>query len=443
MRRTIRLFIAIALVIPVVGGAAEEVVDRIVAVVERGVILQSEVDEYAQLQMLQSGRDIESLGSDEKERLRCSIVQDMIDERVLVAKAREDSIEVEPQQVEESLRSQMEEIKARFPSEQAYREQLRREGTTERELRNRLRTQMERYLLREKLMQQLGQKVTVTFGDVQRFYDAHRDSLPVIPATVTFSHITRIARPGDSSLAVARERIRESRQRLDAGEDFADVARALSQDPGSATAGGDVGSFGRGVMVPEFETAAFALDSGQISSPVLTQYGLHLIQNLGFEGSEVHVRHILAAASPSAADFTAAQDTMWSVYRRIREGADFGEMARSYSMDPNVRQTGGRVGPITPDDLPPTFATVLSTLDIGQVSEPFVTDPGTYHIIRLTSRTREHRMNLTDDRRQIEDAVRQEKLLGRMQELLERERERIYVDLRMPGCVQSADARLR
>jgi peptidyl-prolyl cis-trans isomerase SurA len=283
----------------------------------------------------------------------------------------------------------------------------------------------------------------VTFGEVQRFYDEHRDSLPVIPATVAFSNITRIARAGDSSLAAARERIHEARRRLDGGEDFADVARALSQDPGSAAAGGDVGSFGRGVMVPEFETAAFALDSGQISSPVLTQYGLHLIQNLGSEGSEVHVRHILAAAGPGPADYAAAQDTMSSVYRRLREGADFTETARSYSMDPNVRQTGGRVEPISPDDLPPAFASVLSTLDIGQVSEPFVADPGTYHIIKLASRTREHRMNLTDDRRQIEELVRQEKLFARMQEVLDRERERIYVDLRMPDCAPSTDARLR
>lgn len=441
VKRISPVLAVIVLFTPLLVGAAEEVYDRIVAVVERGVILQSEVDDYAQFQMLQTGGRIEALSADQLERLRCSVLQQMIDERVLAAKAKEDSVEVEPQKVEEALRSEMESLKSRFPSEQAYREQLRREGTTERELRNSRRVQMQRYLLREKYMQQMGQKITVTFNEVQRFYEEYRDSLPTIPAAVTFVHITRIARPGDSSLASARERTQEAQRRLGAGDNFADVARALSQDPGSAPAGGDVGFFGRGVMVPEFETAAFALDSGAISSPVLTQYGLHLIQNLGFAGDEVHVRHILASAKPGPADFRAVQDTMRSIYRRAEQGADFTELARSYSMDPNARETGGRVPPISPDDLPPTIANVLSTLDIGQISEPFETDPGTYHIVKLLSRTREHRTNLADDRRQIEEAVRQQKLIARLQELLDRERERLYIDVRMPGCALSADRR--
>ena len=438
MKRTALLALAVVMVAAFSIPAQEEVYDRIVAVVERDVIMQSEVDEYAQLQMLQSGTNPETISPEQRQALRCSVLRDMIDERVLVAKAEQDSIQVEPQQVEDALKNQMETLKARFPTDQAYREQLRKEGTTERELRNRLRTQVYRYLLRDKLTQQLGQKITVTFNEVERLYEQHRDSLPVVPASVSFLHITRLARPGDSSLASARLRIAEARRRLAAGESFESVARTLSQDAGSASAGGDVGFFGRGVMVPEFESAAFSLDSGAISAPVLTQYGLHLIQNLGFEGEQVHARHILAAAKPGPSDYAAVRDTMLSLYRRLQKGEDFSELARAYSMDPNVRQTGGHVGPISPDDLPGTFGSVISTLAIGQISEPFETDPGTYHIVKLLARTREHQMNLTDDRKQIEEAVRQQKLLARVEELLDRQRERYYVDIRMPDCAFGA-----
>ena len=420
------------------GFAAEEVVDRILAVVERDVVLQSEVDEYIALQMIQAGRSIQSLSAPERDQLRCQILQAMVDDRILVAKARADSVVVTLQQVEDALRQQLDNIKSQFASEEAYREQLAKEGTTERDLRAKLRLQMERYLLREKLTQTYGQKITVTFNEMERFYNQYRDSLPVVPASVTIAHITRVTKPGDSALVAARRVLDAARERLAAGEDFASVARALSQDPGSAQFGGDLGFFGRGQMVPEFETAAFSLDSGQVSGPVLTEYGLHLIQNLGFRGEQVHARHILARAVFTPADRQSTLDTLQSVYRRLQAGQDFGELARVYSMDQSVRQTGGRIGPVDPSALPPAFGRVLATLSVGETSQPFESDPGTFHIVRLLERTREHAINMSDDRRQIEEMVRQRKLQTRINEILEQERGRMYVDVRLPGCVPSA-----
>ena len=193
--------------------AAEEVVDRILAVVERDVVLQSEVDEYITLQMIQAGRSIQSLSAPERDQLRCQILQAMVDDRILVAKARADSVVVTLQQVEDALRQQLDNIKGQFPTEEAYREQLVREGTTERDLRAKLRLQMERYLLREKLTQTYGQKITVTFNEMERFYNQYRDSLPVVPASVTIAHITRVTKPGDSALVAARRVLDAARER--------------------------------------------------------------------------------------------------------------------------------------------------------------------------------------------------------------------------------------
>lgn len=430
----IPLLILAILGMPCVADAQEEVLDRIAAVVGRDVILQSEVDEYVELQAMESGFRISQLSSDEQRALRCQTVQGMVDDRLLVSKARRDSIVVSPQEVEQRLRDQLNNIKARFPSEAAFKAQLEREGTTERELRNKLRRQMERYLLRERLLASLSQGITVTFRELETFYEENRDSLPIVPASVVISHITRVSRPGDSALVAARARIQEAQERLRSGEEFDAIAREISQDPGTAASGGDLGYFGRGEMVPEFETVAFSLDSGSVSSPVLTEFGLHLIQNLGFRGGEVRARHILARASPSEHDRQATIDTMRSVYERIRQGASFDEMARRYSMDPGVRETGGRVGPVSPDDLPTPFSRAIATLETGDISEPFESTTGTVHIVRLIRRTREHRMNLADDRRQLEEAVRQRKLFRDLDRILEQERGRTYVDIRMPEC---------
>ncbi len=414
--------------------AVEEVLDRVAAIVGRDVILESEVDEYLQLHLLEAGIQPDRLSQEERDTYRCEVLRSVVDDRLLVSKARLDSIQVAPQEVEQRLREQFDTLKRRFPNEQAFQQQLAQEGTTERELRNRLRTQMERYLLRERLIGQMAGTVTVTFREIEKFYEENRDSLPTVPASVTIAHITRVAQPGDSALALAREKIERAQARIRAGESFDVVAREMSEDPGTAAAGGELGWFGRGEMVPEFETIAFSLDSGQVSSPVLTEFGLHIIQNLGFRPNEVHARHILARAQPSQHDAEAARDTMISVYERLRDGASFSELARKYSMDPTVQQTGGRVGPVSPSDLPTPFGRALSTLEVGDVSYPFESQGGTYHVVKLIDRTREHRMNMQDDRRQLEEAVRQQKLMVRLAEILDRERSRTYVDIRLPNC---------
>jgi peptidyl-prolyl cis-trans isomerase SurA len=424
----------VAAVFHATAQAEEEIIDRVAAVVGRDVILQSEIDEYLQIQLLEAGIRPDAMSESETIEIRCNILKSMVDDRLIVTKARLDSIEVTPQEVEAQLRQQFSDMKSRFPTEEAFQQQIEREGTSERELRNKLRKQMERYLLRERLLGQMTAEINVTFHELEEFYEANRDSMPTIPATVTLAHITRVARAGDSSLVASRKHIEAAVAKLDAGEAFDAVARELSQDPGTAPVGGNLGWFGRGEMVPEFEAIAFSLDSGAVSAPILTEFGLHLIQNLGHRDNQVQARHILARSQPNEADEIANRDTMISVYERLTDDADFNTLARRYSMDPSVQQTGGRIGPVSPQDLPTPFGRSLSTLEAGDVSYPFESTSGSYHIVKLIERTREHRMNLQDDRRRLEDAVKQQKLGGLVEEILQRERDRTYVETRLSEC---------
>ena len=435
---TVSLVVALcaSFVTPGAGRAAEEPVELIAAVVGREVILLSEIDEFVGLHLFQQGIDAATLTEAQISDLRCAVLTNMVDDRLLVERAKAESLVVSPQAVEESVRDQITALRRSFPSPAAFDEALAAQGTSERELRNTYREQMRRMHLKEELQRNLAQTTTVTFHEIEQFYAENRDSLPDVPASVTIASISRVARAGDSSLVVARARIEQAEERIRNGESFASVAAALSQDYSNAQYGGDLGWFARGMMVPEFEAAAFTLDSGEVSGPILTEYGYHLIQNLGFRGDEVHACHILAKASPTPEDREATADTMWSVYERLREGRDFGRMAREYSMDPEVRQTGGRIGPISPDDLPPVFARVVSSLGNGEVSEPFESTEGVYYIVKLLSRTRQHRMNLMDDRRQLEQAVRQQKIMKQIGDILAEERERVYLDIRVQGCAE-------
>ena len=125
----------------------------------------------------------------------------------------------------------------------------------------------------------------ITEQDAQEWYERNRDQF-LTPVQRRSSHILLAASPEGDEEVLARAM--EVSARLDAGEDFAALAAELSEDPGSASAGGDLGWNGRGVFVPEFEEALFALEeTGQRSGPVQSQFGYHIIRLDGVRGGEI------------------------------------------------------------------------------------------------------------------------------------------------------------
>jgi peptidyl-prolyl cis-trans isomerase D len=111
------------------------------------------------------------------------------------------------------------------------------------------------------------------------YYEAHLESYGR-PEQRRASHIlVQVAQDADeATVAAAKEKIASLRQRVEAGEAFADLAKSESQDPGSAAAGGDLGFFGKGIMDPAFESATFALKEGELSEAVRSSFGFHLIR---------------------------------------------------------------------------------------------------------------------------------------------------------------------
>ncbi len=132
------------------------------------------------------------------------------------------------------------------------------------------------YLLLD--LDKLGAGIEPSEDDLLAFYEAHREEYGK-PEQRAASHIL-INLPEDADAATeaeARARIEAALARIRAGEDFGEVAKEVSEDPGSAAAGGDLGLFGPGAMVPEFEDAAFAAEVAEVTGPVRSPFGLHLI----------------------------------------------------------------------------------------------------------------------------------------------------------------------
>ena len=142
--------------------------------------------------------------------------------------------------------------------------------------------------------------VTVTAPEIRAYYDSHQDELEhPARASVRFALLARTASAADT--AFARERAQSIRQEILDGADFAVVAARESSDRASGEQGGSLGTFSRGQFVPAFDSAAFSLPLEQISEPVLTQFGFHIIQITGRTGEQLTGRHILIPIEDGAA----------------------------------------------------------------------------------------------------------------------------------------------
>jgi parvulin-like peptidyl-prolyl isomerase len=201
--------------------------------------------------------------------------------------------------------------------------------------------------------------------------------------------------------ADALKAIMDARKRIvDDGEDFATVAKEVSEDPGSAPNGGDLGCFSKGQMVPEFEKAAFDLEKGEVSQPVKTDFGYHIIQVYDTKPDEGQVcaRHILIRVDRSPdqdaidkADADALKEAE-EVKARIESGEDFATVAKEVSDDEATASKGGELGWVFRGQKGDAFDEVAFSLDPGQIGGPIKMDDG-YAIIQVEEKDPEHQVD--------------------------------------------------
>ncbi len=420
--------VIISVIVLLSGGAHGEVLDRVVAVVDKEIILFSELEAQLQLHSIQTRTNL----SDEavRDSLRKELLDRMIEDKVLLVQAERDtSINVTNKEVDEALTAQIERIKSQFPSEDAFLEQLRAEGLTLKGLQDQYRDEVKNQILKDMLIQRRLAGVRVSSGEVKRFYEANKDSLPEKPAGVRLAHILFGTQPGQATRDSLLQYADLIRQKAIEGEDFALLARTYSDDP-SGTEGGDLGWFSRGEMVPGFEEVAFGLQPGQISDVVETRFGFHIIKGTGRKGDKVRASHILIRVAPSEADLALKLVLADSIYQLIIEGADFTELAKTYSDDANSRDSGGELGWYAANDLLPGFIEALTDLEIGQVARPIASEFG-YHLIKLEEKRPSSPIDLGEDYDTLEEMAKRDKTRRQIEEWLNRISAELYIDKRL------------
>lgn len=191
------------------------------------------------------------------------------------------------------------------------------------------------------------------------------------------------ASPSDTLKAYSKSEA--IRNRILGGEDFEKLARELSEDPSAKLNGGSLGYFTVLQMVFPFEDAAYKLHVGELSMPVRTRFGYHLIKVIDRRPTqgEVEVSHILIRKN--TANEKKAKNTVFEVYDQLKAGRVWEEVCKEYSEDPGTKDSGGRlrvfgIGALA--SVPEFEAMAFSLKQPGEISDPFESSVG-WHIIRL------------------------------------------------------------
>ena len=369
-------------------AAAQEVVDRIVAIVEKDPIFLSEVDEALEEDLYLRSMRGEPLPRDSSElqTLRREIIESVIERRIVIAKARKDGLEVTRTEVEDALDDWLGDLIESAGSQAAFDAELERQGMTLQDFKAEYRKDVEDQLLVSRFMTQTFRDVAVEERRLKDFYDNKYDSKPSIPEVVGIAHIIIIPRVPPETEDRALARVEDVIRMLSGGEPFEEVARRASEDMLTKDQGGLIGTVALEDLQPGLAEIAAGLEPGQVSDPARTPYGIEIVKLDSKEGETYTLRHIFVKLHPDRGDTARAARQAYEVRDRIAAGESFEAMAREYSNDPETRESGGYVGEIEIDAMDDAYRSTLAALSPGEVSDVVGTARG-FQIIKLISRT--------------------------------------------------------
>lgn len=404
-------------------------VDKIVAKVDKHIVLLSDV-EAGYMQEITNGKQVD-------ESTKCEILQGLVVNKVLLAKAEIDSVIVEEKEVEGDLERRMEYYIMQFGSaeklEQAYGKSI---DAWKKELRKSLKEQM----TVQRMQDEITKAIKITPNEVKRFYSSiPQDSIPYFSTEVEVGQLVKIASVGKEQKSETKDRLQEIRDRIVAGEDFETLAKTYSDDVESAKRGGNLGFAKRGRMVPQFEAAALKLKPGEISQVIESEYGYHVIQLIDRRGDEYDSRHILIRPNYASVDLSETEQYIDSLRTLIiKDSLSFEKAAKEYSDDKTSAANGGLLADansgstkIFAENLDPVVYLTIDSMQVGDISKPIAyrTDDGksAMRILYYKSKVAPHYANLNDDWQKIYSAALNEKKNKVVNDWFEKARNEVFI----------------
>ncbi len=401
-----------------------EVLDKIVAIVEDDVILQHDLQQETTLiaQKIQAS----NTAMPPEIVLKKQVLEKMIIEKLQRQLAEKAGINL----TEDMLTSSATDIAQRnnMTLEQ-FQDELKKQGLSYQGFLDNMRNEIIINQLRGK---EIGERVKVTDREIEHFIETEDKGGGEL-GQYHLGHILIALKEGASSSEIqkAKSKAEELVKQLRSGQDFTKLAMSASDD-GNALKGGDLGWRSKNDVPTVFVEQVTKMKSGDISDPIRSPSGFHVIKMLEVKGvgtqmiTKSRVRHILIKTNELIND-DEAQKRLLALKQRITDGDSFETLARSHSDDKGSALKGGLLGWVGPDDLVKPFQQAMENLPLNQISEPVQTQFG-WHLIEVLER--QNKDNTSENKKnQIRDILRKRKIEEETELWLRRLRDESYVEI--------------
>jgi peptidyl-prolyl cis-trans isomerase SurA len=388
------------------------VADKIISIVGDRIILLSEIKN--------SIADIARQGGSIPENGECLLIDQAIISKVLMLQAEKDSLPVTDEEVEADLDNRIRVYINQFGSKDALEEIA---GKTIYQIKDDARESVKEQKLAAAMQRKIVDNVRMTPVEVQAFFDKiPKDSLPFYESELEVGQIIIYPKPSwDIEQYIVGEMNNYKKQVESKTISFEQLAKNVSQDPGSKDRGGYY-EINRNEKSwdPVFMATAFRLKDGEISAPVKSKFGYHIIQMVERNGDDAKIRHILRIPPVTEEEINLAKEKLDTIRSKLIAGTiGFNEAASKYSDDETAKYAGpfilNRSGApyVTIDLLDKDMVSVISKMKVGEFSQPTAftdeQDKKGVRIIYLKSRSEPHRMNMQDDYSKISQFALEEK----------------------------------
>lgn len=394
---------------PIIIWAQPQTIDKVIGVVGKHIILQSDYYGSAQ-EFIKNGYPLD-------DSLKSKIFEDLLFQKLLLAQADKDSVVVKDEQVDAELERRMAYYLNQFGSEENFYNFY---GKSSQAYKEEMRDDIKDQMVAQQMQSKVVGDIKVTPAEIRNYYNSIPvDSLPLINSEVELGQLVKKPEVSAEAKKAALEKIQGLRKRVINGESsMTAIATIYTDDPGSARTGGVYNGIMRGQFAPEFEAVAFKIKPGEISEVFETVYGYHFLKLLTRKGDLIDVQHILITAKIDNNDLTIAKQKIDSIYNSIvNKEITFCEATQKYSDDKDSKNNCGtminnaagttRFEVTELGEIDQNLVFLLDKLTIGDVTKPtaFQTSESkqAFRMLYLKSRTLPHIANLKDDYQRVQN----------------------------------------
>ncbi len=408
--------------------SAPELVDRILAIVDEEAILQSDLDREVELYRLNQEYQGEAVSEDTAE-LRREMLDRLIESKLIIAAAKAADMDVDEEAIGRSVEQRIQQYVERFGNREAFERELVRSGTTLSDFKERMRTQLrDDQYLRLVVGKFIRPDIEVMENEVEDYYLTHLAEMPAEPDSVTIGDIMVTVQPALEQRQRIQETIAQVQAALAAGRPFPEVAQEFSRGP-NAKRGGIVGVVAPGDLFDQaLDRAVFALAPGEISEPVLSSRGVHVLRVDAIEADGRRaISQVFLPVEVTQADVDRAKAVVDAARARVLAGEDFGAVAAEVSADAASAGRGGLLGTFALKDLSEQFRSVLDNAEVGSITEPVLTPTGWY-VFQVRERRDGHMFTYEELKADLRMMVEGKKIEVALAKYVAGLRERFFID---------------